>query len=62
LLIEQKEDTQMIETDEEKRLDSVPIRIAEHRRVRAVLESFAYIQPFAGMFRKIVMFYVESHW
>ncbi|MBK4348741.1 cytochrome b N-terminal domain-containing protein [Lacisediminihabitans changchengi] len=42
--------------------DRFNTRVAEHGRVRAVLESFAYIRPFGGMFGKIVPFYAESYW
>lgn len=37
-------------------------RVAEHGRVRAVLESFAYLPPFAGGFNKSAPFYAESYW
>jgi len=37
-------------------------RVAEHGRVKAVLESFAYLPPFAGMFNKSAPFYAESYW
>jgi hypothetical protein len=43
-------------------IDSFQTRVAEHGRVRAILESFAYIQPFGGMFGKIVPLYAESYW
>ncbi len=43
-------------------IDNFRTRIREHGRVRAVLESFAYIKPFGGMFGKIVPFYAESYW
>ena len=43
-------------------IDSFDIRVREHGRVRAVLESFAYLKPFGGMFGKIVPFYAESYW
>jgi quinol-cytochrome oxidoreductase complex cytochrome b subunit len=43
-------------------LDRFRARVAEHGRARAVLESFAYIGPFGGMFGKIVPLYAESYW
>src|SRR5579859_6736447 len=43
-------------------IDNFKIRVKEHGRVRAVLESFAYIKPFGGMFGKAVPFYAESYW
>jgi quinol-cytochrome oxidoreductase complex cytochrome b subunit len=43
-------------------LDSFRARVAEHGRLRAILESFAYIGPFGGMFGKIVPLYAESYW
>ena len=43
-------------------LDSFHGRVAEHGRLRAVLESFAYIRPFGGMFGKSVPIYAESYW
>jgi ubiquinol-cytochrome c reductase cytochrome b subunit len=52
----------MIEQADEAQLDSFQTRVAEHGRVRAILESFAYIKPFGGMFGKIVPFYAESYW
>ncbi len=48
--------------DEEPQIDSLNTRVAEHGWVRSVLESFAYIRPFGGMFGKIVPFYAESYW
>jgi hypothetical protein len=36
--------------------DTFKARVAEHGWLKAVLESFAYIQPFGGMFGKIVPF------
>jgi ubiquinol-cytochrome c reductase cytochrome b subunit len=42
--------------------DTFKARVAEHGWLKAVLESFAYIQPFGGMFGKIVPFYAESYW
>ncbi len=47
---------------DEAELDSFQARVREHGRVRAVLESFAYIGPFGGMFGKIVPLYAESYW
>ena len=47
---------------DQKGFDSFPARVAEHGRLRSVLESFAYIQPFGGMFGKIVPLYAESYW
>ncbi len=52
----------MIEHADKTRLDSFKNRVAEHGLVKSVLESFAYIQPFGGMFGKIVPFYAESYW
>ena len=49
-----------VSTDSE--LDSFHGRVAEHGRLRAVLESFAYIRPFGGMFGKSVPLYAESYW
>jgi quinol-cytochrome oxidoreductase complex cytochrome b subunit len=43
-------------------VDSFRSRVAEHGRARSVLESFAYLQPFGGMFGKIVPLYAESYW
>ena len=43
-------------------IDSFPARVTEHGRARAVLESFAYVRPFGGMFGKIVPLYAESYW
>ncbi len=37
-------------------------RKAEHGRFRAALESFAYLPPFGGMFKKSSPFYAESYW
>lgn len=42
--------------------DSFEARVAEHGRVRALLESFAYIKPFGDLFGKSVPFYAESYW
>src|SRR6266480_1339023 len=36
--------------------------LAEHGRFRAVMESFAYLPPFGGMFKKTSPFYAESYW
>ena len=52
----------MITSSDESQLDTFKNRVAEHGYVRAVLESFAYIKPFGGMFGKIVPFYAESYW
>lgn len=46
----------------EGHLDTFQERVAEHGRLRAILESFAYIRPFGGMFGKIVPLYAESYW
>src|SRR5215831_5887324 len=43
-------------------IDSFRTRVREHGRWRAVLESFAYVRPFGGMFGKIVPLYAESYW
>lgn len=43
-------------------IDSFPARVSEHGRIRATLESFAYVGPFGGMFGKIVPLYAESYW
>lgn len=43
-------------------LDSFRERVREHGRWRAILESFAYVRPFGGMFGKIVPMYAESYW
>lgn len=45
-----------------KSLDSFETRVAEHGRVKALLESFAYVGPFGGLFGKAVPFYAESYW
>jgi len=47
---------------DESQLDTFQNRVKEHGIFKAVLESFAYIQPFGGMFGKIVPFYAESYW
>ena len=52
----------MIEQADEAQLDTYQTRVAEHGRARAVLESFAYLKPFGGMFGKIVPYYAESYW
>ncbi len=52
----------MIEQADEAQLDTFQHRVDEHGRVRSILESFAYIKPFGGMFGKIVPFYAESYW
>src|SRR6266571_4112645 len=57
-----KEEIHMIEQADEEQLDSFQTRVAEHGRGRTILESFAYIKPFGGMFGKIVPFYAESYW
>jgi hypothetical protein len=44
-------DTEQVESDL-KDVDSFRERVREHGRTRAVLESFAYVQPFGGMFGK----------
>jgi len=40
-------------------IDSFRTRVREHGRWRAVLESFAYVRPFGGMFGKIVPLYAS---
>jgi ubiquinol-cytochrome c reductase cytochrome b subunit len=57
-----KEEYLMIEQADEAQLDTFQHRVTEHGRVRSILESFAYIKPFGGMFGKIVPFYAESYW
>ncbi len=52
----------MVEHADEAQLDSFKNRVAEHGLLRSILESFAYIKPFEGMFGKIVPFYAESYW
>ena len=52
----------MIEQADEAQLDGFKTRVAEHGLARSILESFAYIRPFGGMFGKIVPFYAESYW
>jgi len=42
--------------------ESFQVRVAEHGYSRAVLESFAYLPPFGGMFKKSAPFYAESYW
>jgi ubiquinol-cytochrome c reductase cytochrome b subunit len=46
----------------DSQLDTFRERVAEHGRLKAVLESFAYIRPFGGMFGKSVPLYAESYW
>ncbi|MDQ2895515.1 MAG: cytochrome b N-terminal domain-containing protein [Actinomycetota bacterium] len=48
--------------DSEAQLDTFRARVAEHGRTRAILESFAYVKPFGGMFGKLVPLYAESYW
>ena len=52
----------MVEQTDEARLDSFQQRVAEHGLLRSILESFAYLKPFGGIFGKIVPFYAESYW
>ncbi len=52
----------MTEQLDESQLDTFRARVAEHGLLRSVLESFAYIKPFGGMFGKSVPFYAESYW
>lgn len=52
----------VITAEDEAQVDSLKTRVAEHGRLRSILESFAYIRPFGGMFGKIVPFYAESYW
>ena len=42
--------------------DSFQARVAEHGRVKAILESFAYSGPYREMFGKSVPYYAESYW
>ncbi len=42
--------------------DSFEARVAEHGKVRAVLESFAYLPPFNGLFHKEAPYATESYW
>ncbi len=51
-----------IQPSDEAQLDTFRARVAEHGRTRAVLESFAYVKPFGGMFGKLVPLYAESYW
>lgn len=51
-----------VQLDSEAQLDAFRVRVAEHGRTRAILESFAYIKPFGGMFGKLVPLYAESYW
>ncbi len=55
-------DSPVVEKVDETRLDSFKARVTEHGLGRSVLESFAYIKPFGGMFGKLVPFYAESYW
>src|SRR6516225_2359133 len=57
-----EESAGMVQQGDETKLDAFKTRVAEHGWVKAVLESFAYIKPFGGMFGKIVPFYAESYW
>ncbi len=52
----------MITEVDETQLDTFTHRVAEHGLLKSILESFAYIKPFGGMFGKIVPFYAESYW
>ena len=52
----------MITEVDEAQLDTFTHRVAEHGLLKSILESFAYIKPFGGMFGKIVPFYAESYW
>jgi hypothetical protein len=54
--------SRMITEADEAQLDTFTHRVAEHGLARSILESFAYIKPFGGMFGKIVPFYAESYW
>src|SRR6266581_3677881 len=60
--IESKEVFLMITEVDEAQLDTFTHRVAEHGLWRSILESFAYIKPFGGMFGKIVPFYAEAYW
>lgn len=53
-----------VESDEEhaKPEDEFQARVAEHGYLRAVLESFAYLPPWGGLFKKSAPFYAESYW
>src|SRR5260370_29473392 len=59
--IESMEVFLMITEVDEAQLDTFTHRVAEHGLVRSILESFAYIKPFGGMFGKIVPFYAEPY-
>jgi hypothetical protein len=39
-------------TDTTSEVHGYRARVAEHGRFRAVMESFAYLPPFGGMFKK----------
>lgn len=52
----------MVEPTDRAQVDSFKTRVAEHGRFKSMLESFAYVEPFGGMFGKIVPFYAESYW
>ena len=49
-------------TDTTAEVHSYRARVAEHGRFRAVMESFAYLPPFGGLFKKTSPFYAESYW
>jgi quinol-cytochrome oxidoreductase complex cytochrome b subunit len=55
-------DGQEAVTGHTRGLDSYRARAAEHGRLRATLESFAYTGPYRGMFKKAAPFYAESYW
>ena len=42
--------------------DTFAERVAEHGRLRATLESFAYAGPYSGLFKKAAPYYAESYW
>ena len=42
--------------------DSYKARVAEHGRLRSLLESFAYSGPYRAMFKRAAPFYAESYW
>ncbi len=42
--------------------DGFQARVDEHGRLRAVLESFAYLPPWGALFKKSAPFYAESYW
>lgn len=56
-----KQNTQ-VKPDEGKFKKSFRARELEHGKIRAVLESFAYLPPFGAMFKKSSPFYAESYW